>query len=187
MAEISKISINGTVYDLKDATARASSGGGTWGSITGTLSNQTDLQTALNGKVSKTGDVMTGALGIKHSNLDVNGAAPASNSYGESIELKDANDYEIGRLQAAHYTDGSVAVQLAVKRNVNNYDLNNVIELKINQNGDRAYYIHAPAAFRDAIELTSIATRPDYIISTVDLIDGVSELESGQVYFYYEV
>jgi len=28
----------------------ASGGGGTWGSITGTLSNQTDLQTALNGK-----------------------------------------------------------------------------------------------------------------------------------------
>src|SRR5208282_4213885 len=28
------------------------SGGGTWGSITGTLSNQTDLQTALNAKLN---------------------------------------------------------------------------------------------------------------------------------------
>lgn len=33
-----------------------------WGSITGTLSNQTDLQSALDGKVSKSGDTMTGTL-----------------------------------------------------------------------------------------------------------------------------
>lgn len=36
--------------------------GSTWGSITGTLSSQTDLQTALDAKVSDTGDTMTGAL-----------------------------------------------------------------------------------------------------------------------------
>lgn len=30
-----------------------SGGGGTWGSITGTLSDQTDLQTALDGKIAK--------------------------------------------------------------------------------------------------------------------------------------
>lgn len=35
----------GTVYELQSST-----GGGTWGSITGTLSSQTDLQTALNAK-----------------------------------------------------------------------------------------------------------------------------------------
>lgn len=33
-----------------------------WGQIIGTLSNQTDLQAALNAKVSKTGDTMTGDL-----------------------------------------------------------------------------------------------------------------------------
>lgn len=35
-----------------------------WGDITGTLANQTDLNTALNGKVAKTGDTMTGALNV---------------------------------------------------------------------------------------------------------------------------
>lgn len=76
MADISVISPDGgtTELNIKDATARtnignladltttaktnlvaaineaASSGGGTWGSITGTLSDQTDLQTALDGK-----------------------------------------------------------------------------------------------------------------------------------------
>lgn len=37
------------------ACGTPSSGGGTWGSITGTLSNQTDLQTALDAKVPYTG------------------------------------------------------------------------------------------------------------------------------------
>lgn len=40
----------------------AAGGGSTWGSITGTLSSQTDLQTALDGKVNDTGDTMTGPL-----------------------------------------------------------------------------------------------------------------------------
>ncbi len=38
--------------------------GAIWGAITGTLSDQTDLQTALDGKVAKAGDVMTGSLVI---------------------------------------------------------------------------------------------------------------------------
>ena len=37
-------------------------GSGTWGSITGTLSNQTDLQTALNAKASLAGATFTGTL-----------------------------------------------------------------------------------------------------------------------------
>lgn len=38
------------------------SGASAWGSITGTLSNQTDLQNALNGKLSLSGGTMTGAI-----------------------------------------------------------------------------------------------------------------------------
>lgn len=41
------------------------SGAANWGSITGVLSTQTDLQTALNGKVNKSGDQMTGNLAIQ--------------------------------------------------------------------------------------------------------------------------
>lgn len=44
----------------------AGGGGSTsWGSITGTLSSQTDLQTALDGKVNDTGDTITGSLTIQ--------------------------------------------------------------------------------------------------------------------------
>lgn len=61
------------VFVLADATAGAAvwteigSGGGgaaSWGSITGTLSNQTDLQTALDAKLDLAGGNMTGNLGI---------------------------------------------------------------------------------------------------------------------------
>lgn len=47
------ITINGVTYDLsanRSWTISTSGGAGTWGSITGTLSNQTDLQNALNAK-----------------------------------------------------------------------------------------------------------------------------------------
>ena len=40
----------------------AASSGGAWGSITGTLASQTDLQTALNGKAAIAGQAFTGAI-----------------------------------------------------------------------------------------------------------------------------
>jgi hypothetical protein len=47
--------------ELKWATVGGGGGGATWGSITGTLSTQTDLQTALDGKLSpKTVNTVTG-------------------------------------------------------------------------------------------------------------------------------
>ena len=44
---------SGTDYDTEWANESGGGGGGTWGSITGTLSNQTDLQTALDEKAKK--------------------------------------------------------------------------------------------------------------------------------------
>ena len=48
LADGQVLKYNSTTQKWENSTA--SGGGGTWGSITGTLSNQTDLQTALNGK-----------------------------------------------------------------------------------------------------------------------------------------
>ncbi len=39
----------------------------------------------------------------------------------------------------------------------------------------------------NAADLGGIVVRPDYTISTTDLTDGVSALETGKLYFYYEV
>jgi len=54
------VKLSSTDYDTGWATI--TSGGGTWGSITGTLSNQTDLQSALDGKLSLSGGTMTGDI-----------------------------------------------------------------------------------------------------------------------------
>lgn len=48
---------SGSPYQI---SATGSGGGGTWGSITGTLSNQTDLQTALNAKAPVNNATLTG-------------------------------------------------------------------------------------------------------------------------------
>lgn len=45
-----EIDVNGTTINVSITLGVGGSGGGTWGSITGTLSNQTDLQNALNAK-----------------------------------------------------------------------------------------------------------------------------------------
>ncbi len=63
------------LQQLVVAAALGGGGGGggaaTWGTITGTLSAQTDLQAALDAKLSLTGGTLTGAL------LLANGSAPA--------------------------------------------------------------------------------------------------------------
>jgi len=46
------VSLDGTSVDVSVISPAVSSGGGTWGSISGTLSDQTDLQTALDAKAA---------------------------------------------------------------------------------------------------------------------------------------
>jgi hypothetical protein len=79
------VKLSGTNYDTGWATI--TSGGGTWGSITGTLSNQTDLYNALNGKLSLTGGTLTDA--IVHFNSGLNEVITIS--WEEGIILNNTN------------------------------------------------------------------------------------------------
>lgn len=54
--KIARISINGTQTDVYAPTGGGGGSTPTWGQIEGTLSSQTDLQTALDGKVNTDGD-----------------------------------------------------------------------------------------------------------------------------------
>lgn len=60
LADGQVLKYNSTAQKWENSTA----GGGTWGSITGTLSNQTDLQNALNSKLSNSGNGGNHSLGI---------------------------------------------------------------------------------------------------------------------------
>ena len=56
------VSVQTLLYNIYLAAASGGSGGASWGSITGTLSAQTDLQSALDAKLNLAGGTMTGAL-----------------------------------------------------------------------------------------------------------------------------
>jgi hypothetical protein len=72
------------------AASNGSGGGGSWGSITGTLSDQTDLQTALDGKISDTGDTITGNLTFSDVTEGVifTGASGTPKIYGRNAGTK---------------------------------------------------------------------------------------------------
>lgn len=67
-------------------------GAAAWGSITGTLSAQTDLQTALDGKVNDTGDTMTGGLTVPAGNLTTGGISLGSSSAAQIAQGLDSSN-----------------------------------------------------------------------------------------------
>jgi hypothetical protein len=80
-----------------------STGGGVWGQITGTLSNQTDLQTALDDKVPYTGataNVDLGGFSIKPSMVQITGIN--SGATGGVLNIKKGNTRVIGGDDAAN-------------------------------------------------------------------------------------
>ena len=255
MADISKISVNGSIYDIKDTTSRnqlvvatsttngfmsstdktkldgiasgannyslpkatsstlggvkigsgisvdsngvisASTGGGTWGTISGTLSNQTDLQTALNSKATATelnnylplsGGTMTGNINYQISTIDST-STPESSINEHILYILDSNGNPIGNIESSLNTEGDILFKFGVVKNINNTNVFNNITCRIRSDGTSDYILKSPPAFRNALEITDIATRPDYIVSTVDLTDGTSSLTTGTLYFYYEV
>jgi hypothetical protein len=89
------VKLSGTNYDTGWATI--SGGSGTWGSITGTLSNQTDLYSALNGKLSLTGGIMSSGALIDFS-ADVDSNTSVLGAWGLGID--NANAGETAYIQA---------------------------------------------------------------------------------------
>ena len=75
------VKLSNSDYDTGWATI--TSGGGTWGSITGTLSDQTDLYDALNGKLSLSGGTMSGDIIFP---VDVNNNDSAIGPWGFGVE-----------------------------------------------------------------------------------------------------
>jgi hypothetical protein len=113
------LSFDGT--ELKWATP---AGGGTWGSITGTLSSQTDLNTALNARVSTAGDTMDNNallefndtvnlshLGINGNGVTVEGVAGlaglSANLNMDRLSITDGTDTAEFGLSGIEFADGT--------------------------------------------------------------------------------
>jgi len=69
--------------------APAAGGAPAWGDITGTLSDQTDLQTALDEKVALAGDTMTGGLELPSLIVQANGPAFTTTITGSAAQSTD--------------------------------------------------------------------------------------------------
>jgi hypothetical protein len=76
----------------------AAAGGAVWGAITGTLSAQTDLDTALNARVLKAGDTMTGDLTVRTPNPAMNIWADGFVSSLHFRTTFSGSDYLVGSL-----------------------------------------------------------------------------------------
>ena len=89
-----------------------SSGGGTWGSITGTLSDQTDLQSALDGKQA----TITGAATTIDTEDLTASRALVSDGSGK-VAVSSVTDTELG------YVSGvTSAVQTQINSKISTYD-----------------------------------------------------------------
>jgi hypothetical protein len=102
--------IDGTNYNTH--WTDVASGGGTWGSITGTLSNQTDLQNALDGKLNLSGGTMSGAI-------DFSAGSGATDSevasWGFGVESTDGGYSTLTpNLLTVRGVDGGVTKQVTV-------------------------------------------------------------------------
>ena len=137
MAEVNDAPSDGLEYVRKNGDWAVSSGGGgggdaTWGSITGTLSNQTDLQSALNAKqntltfdttptAASTNPVTSG--GIKTA-LDAKANSADLGTMAEVDDVSSSNNVAYGRRNAAwydldgrYYTESEMDTALSAKAN----------------------------------------------------------------------
>lgn len=173
MAEVNDAPSDGSEYVRKNGAWAVSSGGGgggaSWGSITGTLSNQTDLNSALGAKAN------TADLGTMASEDDApsNGAEYVRKNGAWSLS-------NMGLMAEWGHVSGTLADQT---------DLSTALAAKANTAdlGDLATQdtVDYATEVTNKPTLGSIAAA-NYTISSTDLTDGTSPLTTGDLYFYYE-
>lgn len=129
------------------------------------LAEKAATSTALNGKVSKAGDTMTGDLQTKSGNIEIN---EASNAWGNaSVYLNDKNSTRMASIRAFHFTNGMGGIQIGG----HNGSVENILRLMVNSGGERSVGVSDSSAWRTALGLTYAAN--DTYSSGTTIISGI--------------
>lgn len=117
-------------------------------------------------KVSKAGDTMTGPLVMADTNVSIDtstvtvGASPERNTEAGLLRLRDSAKTIFGRLRGFFGSDGRVGTQMVGERTVNGSLVQNILGLYVNDSGNQAVGISAPAAWRSALGLGTDGNLP---------------------------
>lgn len=136
----------------------------------GTTQGTVNIDHVLNGKVSKSGDTMTGALSvgtdatamaiqIKNPSYSVDGTAPPSNSY-KGVYFADSNDFNYALVRSVIRTNGNIGLFMQAQRVVNGSNVQNGYSMQISSNGDRTVAFDDTAAWLSALGLGTSGVLP---------------------------
>lgn len=110
------------------------------------------------GAVAKSGDIMTGFLNLKSSNIDRDGADPASAVTTDVFyNLCDKDGESIGRIDTTRRTDGRQDLRIFSYNENTGSQVQNFIQICIAKDGTQSYAIANPTAFRSAIAAAAAA------------------------------
>lgn len=120
------------------------------------------VKTALDGKVSDTGDTMTGNLTMSSANVMVksgnltDGTAPSETTWGQRLYLKDSAGTDIGYVLPAFMTDGRQGTALYARRKVNGSAQDNYLALYQKADGTRSVAVSDSAIWRTALGVANM-------------------------------
>ena len=143
------------------------------------------ITNTLNGKVSKSGDTMTGDLVmdaadvVSKSETYTVGTTPSKNYNDRHIYFRDKLNKLFGRLQSVFMSDSRVGLQLVAERTVNNELVQNIFGIYVDENGNRRVDVSDSSLWRTALGLGAAATRG---VATSPASGNTSLITSGGVY-----
>lgn len=156
MAEISKIKVNGVIYDVKDAGALRVGGD----------ANVNNFSVS----------AATPTIKFQSTNLDIT-ATPSSSYYSGGIYFADKNNNAFGRYRAEYFTDKSVAIDMFAYREVSGATVYNGVRFSIDPQGNKTTYFQDPASVRSALGITDSGW--------VAVTNNTSVLQSDAGHIYY--
>ena len=142
MADISKIKVNNTVYNIKDATARTNIGNAVL------KSGNTQIM-GVNLRI----DGNNPELYLKQQSIDPS-TNPSSDTYGAGFAIYDKDVHPTGRMRVAHFAStGKMELDIMGCRRVNGVDKYNTLALGLDTSGNPYVYLSAPANWRAQLNL----------------------------------